>query len=229
MANGAINRADFWLVATCGLNAVKYGDRYPDRSCPELIRNVIIKLWIFVHPPIVSATIYDRGSANKLDMNSSDRSLTRSYSQEDVQQILNIALAQHPSTGTELSYAQLLEIADELRIAPDTLKQAENKWLTQQGASAKIQEFETHRRSKLQDKFGKYAITNACLVALNLLTGFGVPWSLYVLIFWGMGVGLDAWKFFYQRQGDAYNRAFQNWERKRKIQKSITGLIDKLV
>jgi hypothetical protein len=162
-------------------------------------------------------------------MNSSEQSLTRSYSQEDVQQILNIALAQHPSAGTELSYSQLLEIADELRIAPETLKVAEKTWLTQRGANAKLQEFDAHRRSKLQDKFGKYAITNTCLIALNFLTGFGVPWSLYVLIFWGMGVGLDAWKLFYQRQGEAYNRAFQNWERKQKIQKSITGLIDKLV
>jgi hypothetical protein len=162
-------------------------------------------------------------------MNSSEQSLTRSYSQEDVQQILNIALAQHPSAGTELSYAQLLEIADELRIAPDKLKLAETTWLTQQGDSAKLQKFDAYRRSKLHDKFGKYAITNTCLVALNFLTGFGIPWSLYVLIFWGMGVGLDAWKLFYQRRGEAYDRAFQNWERKQKIQKSITGLIDKLV
>lgn len=162
-------------------------------------------------------------------MNSSERSITRSYSQEDVQQILNIALAQHPSTSTELSYAQLLEIADELRIAPETLQLAENKWLVQQGANAKSQEFDLYRRSKLQDKVGKYAITNTCLVALNLLMGFGTPWSLYVLIFWGMGVGLDAWKLFYQRQGEAYDRAFQNWQRKQKIHKSITGLIDKIV
>ena len=163
-------------------------------------------------------------------MNSSEaQSLTRSYSQEDVQQILNIALAQHPNTDTALSYAQLLEIADELRIAPETLQLAENKWLVQQSSSAKFQEFDTYRRSKFQDKLGKYTITNACLVALNFLTGFGVPWSLYVLIFWGMGFGLDAWKFFFQRQGQAYQRAFQNWERKQKIHKSITGLIDKLV
>ncbi len=165
----------------------------------------------------------------RLDMNSSEQSLTRSYSQEDVQQILNIALAQHPSAGTELSYAQLLEIADELRIAPETLKLAEHKWLSQQGASQKIQEFEAYRRSKFQDKLGKYAITNTCLIALNFLTGFGVPWSLYVLICWGMGFGFDTWKFFYQRQGQAYDRAFQKWERNQKIHKSITGLIDKLV
>lgn len=162
-------------------------------------------------------------------MNSSEQSLTRSYSQEDVQQILNIALAQYPQTDTELSYAQLLEIADEMRISPDTLKLAERSWLTQQTSSEKFKEFEVYRRSKFQEKLGKYLITNTCLVALNFLTGFGVPWSLYVLISWSMGFGLDAWRVFYQRQGQAYDRAFKNWERKQKIQKSITGLIDKLV
>ena len=165
----------------------------------------------------------------RFDMNSSEQALTRSYTQEDVQQILNIALAQHPDADTELSYAQLSEIAEELRIEPSTLKLAETKWLTQQGTSAKLQEFNNYRRSKLEAKFGKYAITNTCLVAINFLTGFGIPWSLYVLIFWGMGVGLDAWKLFYQRQGQAYDRAFGNWQRKQKIHKSITGLIDKLV
>ncbi len=162
-------------------------------------------------------------------MNSAEQSLTRSYSQEDVQQILNIALSQYPQSDTELSYAQLLEIADEMRISPDKLKLAENKWLTQQNSNEKFQEFELYRRSKFQEKFGKYLITNVCLVALNFLTGFGMPWSLYVLISWSMSFGLDAWKFFYQRQGQAYERAFQKWERKRKLQKSISGLIDKLV
>jgi hypothetical protein len=162
-------------------------------------------------------------------MNSSESSLTRSYSQEDVQQILNIALAQHPDAGTALSYAQLLEIADELRIPAATIEQAQSKWLVQQSSANKLQEFDAHRRSKFQDKLGKYLITNACLVGLNFLMGFGVPWSLYIAICWGMGVGLDAWKLFFQRQGQGYDRAFQNWERKQKIQKSITGLIDKLV
>jgi hypothetical protein len=162
-------------------------------------------------------------------MNSSEQSLSRAYSQEDVQQILNIALAQHPNSGTELSYAQLLEIADELRISPDTLKQAETKWLTHQSATEKRLEFDTYRRSKLQNKWGRYAIVNACLLGLNALTGFGIPWSLYVLIFWGMKRGLDTWQFFYQREGQAYDRSFQNWDRKQKIHKSITGVIDKFV
>jgi hypothetical protein len=161
----------------------------------------------------------------------SNSSIVRSYTQEDVQQILNIALAQHPTAaGTDLlSSAQLAEIAEEMRISPETLKLAESKWLAQRGDIAKLQEFNEYRRTKLQDKFGRFAITNTCLIAVNFLTGFGAPWSLYILIFWGMGVGLDAWKLYYQREGEAYTRAFQNWERKRKIHKSITGLIDKIV
>jgi 2TM domain len=164
-------------------------------------------------------------------MNSSEQSLTRSYSQEDVQQILNIALAQYPQQDTELSYAQLLEIADEMRISPDTLKLAETSWLNQQRSTNKFKEFELHRKSKFQGKLGTYLIVNGVLVSFNLFLagGFGIPWSLWILSMWSIGFGLDTWKFLFQRQGQAYERAFKNWERKRKIQKSISGLIDKLV
>jgi 2TM domain len=162
-------------------------------------------------------------------MNSSEQSLTRAYNQEAVQQILNIALAQHPHADTELSYAQLLEIADELRISPDTLKLAEKKWLTQQTSSEKFREFEVYRQSKFKDKLGKYLIINTCTIALNYLTGFGFLWSLYLLIFGTTGFGLYAWKFFFQRQGPAYEQAFKQWSRKQKIHKSINGLIDKIV
>jgi 2TM domain len=164
-------------------------------------------------------------------MNSSEQSLTRSYSQEDVQQILNIALAQYPQQDTELSYTQLLEIADEMRISPDTLKLAETSWLTQQRSTNKFKEFELHRKLKFQGKLGTYLIVNGVLVSFNLLLagGFGIPWSLWILSIWSIGFGLNTWKFFFQRQGQAYERAFKNWERKRKIHKSITGLIDKLV
>jgi 2TM domain len=164
-------------------------------------------------------------------MNSSEQSLTRSYNQEDVQQILNIALAEYPHSDTELSYKQLLEIADELRISPDTLKLAETSWLTKQSSTNKFKEFELHRKSKFQGRLGTYLIVNGVLVTFNLFLagGLAIPWSLWILSMWSIGFGLNTWKFFFQRQGQAYERAFKNWERKHKIHKSITGLIDKLV
>jgi hypothetical protein len=60
-------------------------------------------------------------------MNFSKQSLIHSYSQEDVREILNIAMAKHSNVGTELSHVQLLEIAQELRISPDLIEFAESQ------------------------------------------------------------------------------------------------------
>jgi hypothetical protein len=154
----------------------------------------------------------------------------RNYSQEDVQQILSLALAERPNDdSTKLSYAQLLEIAEELHISPSTLKVAEGHWLSQQGTTERHLEFQSERRTRFYQKLGRYAVTNTFLLGLNVLTGFSVPWSLYILLLWGIGMGLSAWHFYFHSKGEAYDRDFQKWQRKQKIQKSITGLIDKFV
>ena len=157
---------------------------------------------------------------NKLDslyMNFTPQSLTHAYSQEDIREILNIALAHHSTTSTDLSHAQLLEIAQELSISPHAIELAKSQWLSQQQVIKKHQDFDLYRRSKLKDRFGKYAIVNACLIPINFFTGFGVPWSLYILTSWGIVRGVAAWRVFYQHQGYGYNRAFQKWEYRQKM------------
>jgi hypothetical protein len=142
---------------------------------------------------------------------------THAYSQEDVREILDIALANHSTLDPELSYSQLLEIAQELSISPESIELARDRWLSQQQAIKKHQDFDLYRRSKLQDRLGKYAIVNACLIPLNFLTGFGVPWSLYILTSWGIVRGVAAWRVFFQHQGYGYDRAFQKWEYQQKM------------
>jgi 2TM domain len=143
-------------------------------------------------------------------------SSTPSYSQEDVREILNIALADRSTLDNDLPHSQLLEISQELSISPETLELAKNQWLSQQQAIKKHQQFDTYRRSKLQDRLGKYAIVNACLIPINFFTGFGVPWSLYILTSWGIVRGVAAWRVFYQRQGYSYDCAFQKWDDRQK-------------
>ena len=145
------------------------------------------------------------------------KSSTRSYSQEDVQEIMNIALANHATTNAELSHSQLLEIAQELDISPDSIELAKDRWIDRQQAIKQHQQFDLYRKSKLQDRFGKYAIVNACLIPLNFCTGFGVPWSLYILASWGIVRGVAAWRVFFQSQGYGYDRAFQKWEYQQKL------------
>jgi 2TM domain len=142
---------------------------------------------------------------------------THAYSQEDIREILNIAMADCSTLDPELSHLQLLEIAQELSISPDSIELAKNRWLSQQQVIKKHQDFDLYRRSKLQDQLGKYAIVNACLIPINFFTGFGVPWSLYVLSSWGVVRGVAAWRVFFQRQGYAYDRAFQKWEYQQKM------------
>jgi putative ubiquitin-RnfH superfamily antitoxin RatB of RatAB toxin-antitoxin module len=69
-----------------------------------------------------------------------------SYSQEDIQEILNIALAECSTLDTNLPHSQLLEIAQELSISPDTIDLAKNQWLSQQQVIKKHQEFDLYRR-----------------------------------------------------------------------------------
>lgn len=52
----------------------------------------------------------------------SESKITRSYHQEDIQQILQIAIARQ-ADDTEFSHEQLLEIAAELEISSECLKQ----------------------------------------------------------------------------------------------------------
>lgn len=61
------------------------------------------------------------------------------YSQEQVQQILNVAIARQASdrqaSDDAFSRAQLFKIAEELEISPQCLAQAEQAWLIQQSES----------------------------------------------------------------------------------------------
>jgi hypothetical protein len=145
--------------------------------------------------------------------------ITRSYHQEDIQQILNLAIARQ-ANGGEFSREQLVEIATELGISTDTLLEAERDWQIQQGDQQKRSEFNLYRRGKLQKRVGKYLIVNSFLVGLNFISAGELSWSLYILLFWGLGLGLGAWNT-YQLQGEEYEQAFRKWYRKHQIAQSI--------
>ena len=151
----------------------------------------------------------------------------RSYSQDDVQQILQLAIArQADDKDTEFSYEQILEIAAELEISPDSLKLAERDWLVQQGQVKQRNAFDAYRIRTFQKRLGNYAIFNGFFILLNLITGGGISWSLYILLFCGLPVGLDVWNTF-QMKGEEYEMAFQKWNRKHEIKKTISTVLNK--
>jgi hypothetical protein len=114
----------------------------------------------------------------------------------------------------------LWKLLTELGISTETLLEAEREWLVQQGEQQKRAEFNLYRRGKLQKRVGKYLIVNSFLVDLNLVSAGELSWSLYILLFWGLWLGLGAWNT-YQLQGEEYEQAFRKWYRKHQLTQSI--------
>ena len=159
-------------------------------------------------------------------MTTHDANIVHSYSQEDIQQILSIAIARQ-ADDSEFSYQQLLEIAEELEITPESLQQSEIDWRSQNTIVRQQQKFDLYRRHKLQKKFGNYAIANSFLVLLDLLNSGDLSWSLYILLIWGLKVGLDSWNTYYSNS-EEYERAFQKWSGRNQLKQSVTTFVGKL-
>ena len=148
------------------------------------------------------------------------------YSQEDIQEILNIAIANH-HTDEELSRQQLWEIAAELDIDANTIQAAEKGWLAQKEGDRLRSKFNLVRRQKFQQKLAKYAIINTFLVSFNFVLAGALSWSLYILLFWGLGVALNGWRA-YQTKGEAYERAFQRWSFQNDVKQTVTTVWNKV-
>ena len=152
--------------------------------------------------------------------------MPETYSQEDVQQILQLAIAQQPTDG-DLSRVELLEMASELGIPAENLQDAENQWMTKQSDFQERQQFDTYRRNTLKQNFIRYAIVNSFLLLLNLVLFKSADLALSIALIWGLGLALKAWKN-YEMEKEEYEQAFQKWRLKRQIGQSINVVVDKL-
>lgn len=153
------------------------------------------------------------------------------YQQDEVHQILEIAIARQADAG-ELSRDQLLEISDELGITRENLLAAEQDWWLKKQELSERQAFDCWRRDKWHKKVIQYLSVNTFLVLLNLMLAGGMltwsSWSLYVLVFWGLSLVFDGWRY-YRRTGEDYERAFHRWRRKRQLKSSVNRLVDKVL
>ncbi|MEM8829866.1 MAG: 2TM domain-containing protein [Cyanobacteria bacterium P01_G01_bin.19] len=149
-----------------------------------------------------------------------------SYSQEDIQEILQLAIANH-HTEDELSREQLWEIAAELDISNAVIQSAEKDWLEKKATDRQRRAFDLHRRQRFKQKLTKFAIANTFFISLNLIAAGGLSWSLYIFLFWGLGVALDGWKA-YQSSGEAYEREFQRWSFKNEVKQTVATVWTKL-
>jgi len=130
------------------------------------------------------------------------------YDSEDIQQILQMALAQKQEG--EFSHEQLVEMASELNISPHLLEKAEQQLLTQRSEQHQRRAFNNSRRQGFSAHLLSFVAVNSFLILLNLFTSPSYFWAIFPLLGWGLGL------FFHGRsvsrnKGKAYDQAFQKW------------------
>lgn len=159
----------------------------------------------------------------------SDNKPIRSYTQEDIQQILHLAITRQASDQEkEFSYEQLREIARELEISPELLKLAEGDWIVQQGDVQQRLAFSKYRQKQFHKRIGNYAIVNMFLLMVDFVGGWNISWALYPLLISVMAVGLDGWNNF-NKNTEEYELEFQKWNRRHQLKKSFNTLLSKFI
>ncbi|MGJ5675855.1 MAG: 2TM domain-containing protein [Nostochopsis sp.] len=130
------------------------------------------------------------------------------YDSEDIQQILQMALAQKQEG--EFSREQLVEMASELNISRNMLEKAEQQWLTQRSEQHQRRTFNNFRHKGFLAHLISFLAVNSFLILLNLFTTPSYFWAIFPLLGWGLGLffhGLSV----YRNEGKAYDQAFKKW------------------
>ncbi|MFM7427014.1 MAG: 2TM domain-containing protein [Elainella sp.] len=120
----------------------------------------------------------------------SDRASNRIYSSQDVQQILRKASMLQGADS--VSPEQLAELATEVGIPLEVLKQAEQDWLKERQGQQQQALWQSGQRLGFRLHLIPYIAVSLLLVVINLSTTPRIYWSLYPILGWGMGVAMHA-------------------------------------
>ncbi|MEM6836446.1 MAG: 2TM domain-containing protein [Cyanobacteria bacterium P01_C01_bin.120] len=149
------------------------------------------------------------------------------YQSEDAQAILQIAIARH-TEGGELTRSQLFEIAEEIGIANTTLAEAERQWTLQQRETKEMGAFDQYQRQRFQSHAVRFMIINVVFYIINVVAVGKLSWSLYISLFWGIGLSLQAWQTYWPNE-QQYRRRFEKWRRQEQIKRSFNRFMDWLL
>lgn len=142
------------------------------------------------------------------------------YPAEDAQQILQIAIARQTESG-ELSRGQLLEIAEELGIASETLLAAEQEWQLRKFELADQKLFDQQRRQRFQHGLSRFVILGGLSLGFSTLVAHWLIWPIYFIFGpWGIKLAWDAWRI-YQPNEYSYSQEFERWRRRKQMKRAV--------
>ncbi len=148
----------------------------------------------------------------------------RTYSQEEVTEILKRALRQQSLRSQNLSHDELVEMADEVGIDREALEAATTD-LAQTRAEELVRQTETRElaeeRTRLFSKFAfsllTYVIVNAILYLIDRRFTGGT-WYYWVLLGWGIGLLFQLRRVFFPEES-LRRRKQREWRHAKKLER----------
>jgi hypothetical protein len=151
------------------------------------------------------------------------------YNDEEVGEILRRAierqLKRQSVSGT--TKTELIEAAKEVGVSSSDLEAAATELEAERAGRAEIDSLAnfTKKRKRRRQKsflmhFSVYALVSAFLVALNIITtGLEIPWALFPLLGWGLGVAIHGAAFLLGQEEDPEKLRQQMEREQRRIRK----------
>jgi energy-converting hydrogenase A subunit M len=133
------------------------------------------------------------------------------YTKEELEQILKMALDSKANKSGVVDYENLLEIARELNIDENAVKNAISKMETKNNISLDKTKYIQNRRRKFFNHLKSYIIVNTALILMDFFMSGGLTWAYFPVLGWGIGLAFDAFDklSFDEEKFEQSNRKFQ--------------------
>jgi hypothetical protein len=116
------------------------------------------------------------------------------YNSEEMQQILEVAFKRKQEG--EFTRENIIEIASELGVSSESLKAAEQEWLTKEVEVKKQQMSNNQKQQEFKLHLITFIAVNGFLILLNMFTSPGYFWAIFPLLGWGLGLFLHWMKVY---------------------------------
>src|SRR5579871_5481749 len=114
----------------------------------------------------------------------------RTYSQEEVDAILDRALRAQSTDGTRLTHEELVSAAAEVGIPRDAIDAAAKEGASETSDKELLRAWKRRARMGFVRHFVTYALVIAMLAFINMMTTPAFPWFGIVALGWGIGIAL---------------------------------------
>lgn len=114
----------------------------------------------------------------------------RLTSDEDVEEILRLAVRKSGASSSSDLRERLKQAAAELNISDEELEQAEIEFLQKKQANEAVSEARQRQTQEFMGHLITFVAVNVFLISIDVMSNGGISWSIYPLLGWGIGLAI---------------------------------------